>query len=61
MWNMISDQSSWGGFASRMKELAENKQRPGGQEVFVMTERGTEQLLPLRNQRHRLSQASRKD
>ncbi len=31
---MISDSTSWGGFADRMKELAENRQRPGGQEVL---------------------------
>ncbi|MCA9159760.1 MAG: BatD family protein, partial [Planctomycetales bacterium] len=34
MWNMLSEQTSWGGFAARMKELAENGQRPGGQEVL---------------------------
>ena len=34
MWNMISDSTSWGGFADRMKEMTENRQRPGGQEVL---------------------------
>ncbi len=34
MWNMVSEQTSWGGFADRMKELGENNQRPGGEEVL---------------------------
>ncbi|MEO8269920.1 MAG: BatD family protein, partial [Aureliella sp.] len=34
MWNMLSEQTSWGGFAVRMKELAENRERPGGHEVL---------------------------
>jgi len=34
MWQMISETTSWGGFTDRMKELAANNQRPGGQEVF---------------------------
>ncbi len=34
MWQMISEQTSWGGFTTRMKELAENNQRPGGREVL---------------------------
>ncbi len=34
MWKMISEQSSWGGFTARMKELADNDQRPRGQEVL---------------------------
>ena len=34
MWNMISRQTSWGGFAQRLEELAKNNQRPGGQEVL---------------------------
>ncbi|QDV85854.1 BatD family protein [Planctomycetes bacterium TBK1r] len=34
MWNMISDSTSWGGFTARMKEMAANNQRPGGQEVL---------------------------
>ncbi len=34
MWNMISDQTSWGGFADRLRELAQNNQRPGGEEVL---------------------------
>lgn len=33
MWQVISQQSSWGSFTDRMKELAENNQRPRGQEV----------------------------
>ncbi|HBN75445.1 MAG TPA: hypothetical protein DD473_06430 [Planctomycetaceae bacterium] len=34
MWNMISRSTSWGGFAERMQELAENNQRPAGHEVL---------------------------
>ncbi|MGI9516760.1 MAG: BatD family protein, partial [Pirellulaceae bacterium] len=34
MWQMISRQSSWGSFADRINELAENRQRPGGREVL---------------------------
>ena len=34
MWQMISEQTSWGSFTDRMKELATNNQRPGGQEVL---------------------------
>ncbi|WP_207394489.1 BatD family protein [Bremerella alba] len=34
MWNMISEQTSWGDFADRLEELRENHQRPGGEEVL---------------------------
>ncbi len=34
MWQMISESTSWGSFTDRMKELAANNQRPGGQEVL---------------------------
>jgi tetratricopeptide (TPR) repeat protein len=34
MWRMISRQTSWGGFAKRLEELANNNQRPGGREVL---------------------------
>ena len=34
MWQMISDQTSWGSFLDRMKELASKNQRPGGKEVL---------------------------
>lgn len=34
MWQMISDQSSWGSFADRLQEMAENNQWPGAQEVL---------------------------
>ncbi|EAQ78584.1 BatD family protein [Blastopirellula marina] len=34
MWNMISEQTAWGGFADRLRELAENNQRPGGQKIL---------------------------
>ncbi|QDS96513.1 Tetratricopeptide repeat protein [Roseimaritima multifibrata] len=40
MWNMISDSTSWGGFTAKMKELAENSQRPGGREVLRMVPQG---------------------
>ncbi|TWU39948.1 Tetratricopeptide repeat protein [Novipirellula aureliae] len=42
MWNRISDSTSWGGFANRMKEMYENNQRPGGQEVLRDDGRGNE-------------------
>ncbi len=34
MWNLIANETSWGIFAERMKELAESNQRPGGEEVL---------------------------
>ena len=34
MWNMVSDSTSWGGFTERMKTMAKNRQRPGGEEVL---------------------------
>lgn len=34
MWQMVAEQTSWGGFTARMKELAENNQRPSGSEVL---------------------------
>ena len=34
MWQMISEQTSWGSFTERLKELAENNQRPAGEEVL---------------------------
>ncbi|TWU24409.1 Tetratricopeptide repeat protein [Novipirellula galeiformis] len=33
MWSLISNQTDWGPFADRMQELAENRQRPGGELV----------------------------
>ncbi|MEZ6125478.1 MAG: BatD family protein [Planctomycetaceae bacterium] len=33
LWQLISDQTSWGSFSDRLKELADNNQRPGGREV----------------------------
>lgn len=43
MWKMISEQTSWGGFTARMKELAAKDQRPGGQEVLRKDGQGKEQ------------------
>ena len=34
MWQMISEQTSWGSFTQRLTELAENNQRPAGEEVL---------------------------
>ncbi len=34
MWQMISQQTSWGTFTERLEELAENGQRPGGKTVL---------------------------
>ena len=34
MWQMISEQTSWGAFADRLQELAENRQRPSGETVL---------------------------
>ncbi|MEJ7590377.1 MAG: BatD family protein [Planctomycetaceae bacterium] len=34
MWQMISEQTSWGSFLDRMQELSANNQRPGGKEVL---------------------------
>ena len=42
MWQMISEQTSWGSFSERLKELAENRQRPGGKKVLRDDGNGTE-------------------
>lgn len=34
MWSTISQSTSWGGFTDRMTELAQNGQRPGGEDVL---------------------------
>ncbi|UUO04393.1 BatD family protein [Blastopirellula sp. J2-11] len=47
MWNMISEQTTWGGFADRLQELAENNQRPGGQEVLRDDGQGDERSYYL--------------
>ncbi len=47
MWQMISEQTSWGGFTARMKELAENNQRPAGREVLRDDEQGNERSYYL--------------
>ncbi len=47
MWQMISPQTSWGGFAARIKELAENNQRPGGKEVLRDDGQGNERSYYL--------------
>lgn len=49
MWNMISDSTSWGGFTAKMKELAENRQRPGGREVLRMVPHGKSTQAALSN------------
>ncbi|MEZ6131431.1 MAG: BatD family protein [Planctomycetaceae bacterium] len=47
MWQMISDQTSWGSFSDRMQELADNNQRPGGQEVLRDDGQGSERSYCL--------------
>ena len=42
MWQMISEQTSWGAFADRLQELAENRQRPGGETVLRKDDDGAE-------------------
>ena len=42
MWQMISNQTSWGAFAARLQELAENRQRPGGETVLKKDAQGRE-------------------
>ena len=34
MWKMISDRTTWGPFADRLQQLADNGQRPAGKEVL---------------------------
>ncbi|MCO8122173.1 BatD family protein [Stieleria sp. TO1_6] len=34
MWNSIAEETNWGPFTDRMKELNQQNQRPGGQEVL---------------------------
>lgn len=47
MWQMISEESSWGSFHDRMKELASNRQRPGGKEVLRDDGQGDERSYYL--------------
>ena len=48
MWQMISqERSNWGIFSDRLQELAENNQRPGGQEVLRTDEEGDEHAYYL--------------
>ncbi len=47
MWQMISEQTAWGSFADRLRELAENNQRPGGKEVLRDDGTGTERSYYL--------------
>ena len=47
MWQMISEQTSWGSFLERMQELAANNQRPGGQEVLRDDGQGIERSYYL--------------
>ncbi|MCA9133046.1 MAG: BatD family protein [Planctomycetales bacterium] len=42
MWQMLSRQSSWGAFAERLQELAQNNQRPAGQSVLRDDGQGNE-------------------
>ena len=47
MWQLISDQTSWGGFLDHMQELAANSQRPGGREVLRDDGQGNERSYYL--------------
>ena len=47
MWQLISDQTSWGSFLDHMKELAANNQRPGGREVLRDDGQGNERSYYL--------------
>ncbi len=47
MWQMISDQTSWGGFADRINELAKNNQIPAGHEVLRDDGHGNERSYYL--------------
>ena len=47
MWHMISDQTSWGGFADRIQEMAQSNQRPGGKEVLRDDGQGSERSYYL--------------
>ncbi|MEZ6136269.1 MAG: BatD family protein [Pirellulaceae bacterium] len=48
MWQMIAQSSSsWGSFTSRMEELRQNRQRPGGQEVLRDDGQGNERSYYL--------------
>lgn len=42
MWQMISVQSTWGSFAKRIEELAQNRQRPAGRQVLRVDNEGNE-------------------
>ncbi|MBC7968250.1 MAG: BatD family protein, partial [Fuerstia sp.] len=47
MWQLISEQTSWGSFLERMQELAANNQRPGGKEVLRDDGQGNERSYYL--------------
>ena len=40
MWQMISEQTSWGSFAESLKEMAQLNRRPSGKEVLRVDEKG---------------------
>jgi hypothetical protein len=40
MWQLLSNQTSWGSFEDRMQELTENRQRPGGESILRKDEKG---------------------
>ncbi|QEG42156.1 hypothetical protein UC8_41900 [Roseimaritima ulvae] len=47
MWQMISSHSQWGSFADRIRELADGRRRPGGQEVLRTDSEGQERSYYL--------------
>jgi hypothetical protein len=47
MWQMIAEQTNWGSFTERMKQLAEENKRPGGEEVLRADDSGQERSYYL--------------
>jgi len=47
MWQLVSQNSSWGSFAESLQEMAGNNQRPRGQEVLRADSQGSERSYYL--------------
>ena len=43
MWSMVSKRTDWGVFSERLQEIADNNQRPGGDEVIRKDSNGNDQ------------------
>lgn len=54
MWQLISQQTAWGIFADRLQELAENRQRPAGNQVSRSDGQGNMQAYYLYEIDHRI-------